>query len=191
MAEATTKVVTNPVRLSYANLFRPVSFQGGDPKYSVVLMIPKSDTQTIAKIRAAQKAAAELGAVSKFGGKVPAKVKTTLKDADVDVNLDGEVYAEANPEYAGHYIMNVSSKNKPGIVDKDMNEIIEPGEVYSGCWARVSINAFAYNAQGNKGVSCGLNNVQKIRDDEAFSGGTSADEDFEQWSGEGDADLLG
>jgi hypothetical protein len=178
-----TKVVTGRVRLSYVHVFEPWAAKPDqEAKYSCVLMIPKSDKATLAKIRAAIDAAAEAGK-AKFGGKVPPNLKTTLHDADEEADL------ENNPEFAGHYTMSVSSKTRPGIVDADVNPILDSTEVYSGCFARVSINAFAYSNSGNKGVSFGLNHIQKIADGDFLGGRSRAEDDFEPLAAE-DADSL-
>lgn len=182
-----TKVVTGEVRLAYANLLTPrASFEGQDPKYSAVLLIPKTDTKTVNAIKRAIKAAAEEGAGKVFGGKIPKNLKTTLRDGDEEADL------ERNPEYEGHMFMNVSSKTRPGIVDRGLNTIIEPDEVYSGMYARVSINAFAYSYSGSKGISFGLNNVQKVRDGERFAGASKAEDDFDALDDdfEDDNDLI-
>lgn len=160
---STTKVVTGKVRLSYVHLFEPYSNQDDqEPKYSCVLLIPKSDKATLKKLRAAIEAAAEAGKNTKFNGKIPPNLKTTLRDGDEDGDL------ERNPEYEGHMFMSVNSKTRPGIVDKDVNPILDSTEVYSGCYARVVIRAFAFDQAGNKGVSFGLNAVQKLADGESF-----------------------
>lgn len=170
-----TKVVTGKVRLSYCHLFEPYANaeHGGDPKYSVVILVPKSDTATINKIKAAQKAALELGKSSKFNGSIPKVWKNTFRDGDEEGDLD------KNPEYKGHMFMTVSNKTKPGVVDQDLNTIIDQTEVYSGCYARVSINAFPFSVSGNKGVSFGLNHVQKWADGEPLGSVTKAEDDFD------------
>lgn len=174
-----TKVVTGKCRFSFVNVFEPMAFvEGQDPKYSLMLLIPKQDTRTITAIQAAIKAAAEKGKSTKFGGKIPPVLKTTFKDADKDTNQDGEIFAEKWPETAGHYIINVSTKNKPQVVDADRQEIIDPCEVYSGCYGRASINFFAYNSNGNKGISAGLCNVQKLEDGEPLGSISTAEQDF-------------
>jgi hypothetical protein len=174
-----TRVVTGKVRLSYVHLFEPYSNQEGqEPKYSTTILIPKSDTATMDKIRKAQEAAAENGKTSVFGGRVPANLKTTLHDGDEEADL------EKNPEYAGHYYMALSSKTRPGVVDPALNAVIDPTQVYSGCFARVSMNAFAYSNSGNKGISFGLNNVQFLDDGPMLGGRTRAEDDF------ADSDLL-
>jgi len=169
-----TKVITGTVRLSYAHLFEPFSFNDDqEPKYSVVLLIPKSDKATIKKIKAAQKAALEQGKSSKFNGKIPTNWSNTLRDGDEEKDL------EDNPEFAGHYFMTVSAKTRPGIVDRNVQPILDSTEVYSGCYARASINAFPYSVSGNKGVSFGLNHIQKLKDGEPLGGRSNAEDDFD------------
>lgn len=164
-----TKVVTGKVRLSYANLFTPrAAMPGQEEKYSLCVLIPKTDKATIEKVKAAIEAAKQEGA-AKFGGKVPAGLKSPLRDGDAE--RDG-------PEYKGHYFINANSKQKPGVVDAQLNQVLDPSEVYSGCYGRVSLNFYAYNTNGNKGVGAGLQNVQKLADGEAFSGRSRAEDDF-------------
>jgi hypothetical protein len=174
-----TKVVTGKVRFSFVNVFEPKAFgEGQTPKYSVMLLIPKSDVGTITRMKNAIDAAAQKALMTKFGGRLPAVLKTTLKDADKDTDQDGEIFADKWPYTAGHYIINVSSKNQPQIVDAACNPIINPTEFYSGCYGRASINFFAYNNQGNKGISAGLNNLQKLEDGESLGSFTTAEQDF-------------
>lgn len=174
-----TKVVTGKVRFSFVNVFEARAFgEGQTPKYSVMLLIPKTDVATIGRMKKAIDAAAQKGLATKFGGKLPAVLKTTLKDADKDTNQDGELFADIWPYAAGHYVLNVSSKNQPQIVDAERNPIINPVEFYSGCYGRASINFFAFNNNGNKGVSAGLNNLQKLEDGESLGGFTTAEQDF-------------
>lgn len=178
-AAGSTKVVTGKVRFSFCNLFEPRAFvEGQDPKYSVMLLIPKTDVATMNRIKAAIDAAAQKGLQTKFNGKMPAVVKTTLKDADKDTNQDGEVFKDIWPYTEGHYIITVSSKTAPQIVDAQLNPIIDPVEVYSGCYGRASINFFAYNNSGNKGISAGLNNIQKLEDGEPLGNMSTAEQDF-------------
>lgn len=175
----TTKVVTGKVRFSFANVFEARAFgENQTPKYSVMLLIPKSDVGTIERCKAAIAAAAQKGLSTKFAGKLPTKLKTTLKDADVDTDQDGELFKDKWSYTAGHYIINVSSKLAPQIVDADRQPIINPVEFYSGCYGRASINFFAYNNNGNKGISAGLNNLQKLEDGDGLGSFTTAEEDF-------------
>jgi hypothetical protein len=170
-----TKVVTGRVRLSYVHIWEPWSNdpQKQEPKYSTALLIPKSDKKTIAALRAAQQAALEQGKDSKFGGKIPKAWADTIHDGDEEADL------EKNEEYAGHWYMSVSSKTKPGIVDQDVQPILDSTEVYSGCYARVSLNAFPYNTSGKRGVSFGLNHVQKLEDGDFLGGRSKAEDDFD------------
>lgn len=169
-----TKVITGTVRLSYAHLFQPFSNNPDqDAQYSTVILIPKSDKKTLADIERAQNAALEAGKNSKFGGKIPPSWQNTLRDGDAEADL------ERNPEYAGHMFMSVKSKTAPGVVDRRLNEIIDSTEVYSGCYAKVSINAFPYSVSGNKGVSFGLNHVMKVKDGEFLGGRSKPEDDFE------------
>ncbi len=168
-----TKVVTGKVRFSYVNIFRSRSFsEGQDAKYSICLLIPKEDKATIKKIKAAIEAAIEDGISAKWGGKKPANLKLPLRDGD-------DERADEAPEYEGMLFLNANSNQKPGIVDKDLNEILDPDEVYSGCWGRAAINFYAFNTNGNKGVGVGLNNIQKLKDgDRLGSSRASAESDF-------------
>ena len=173
------KVITGTdTRWSYANVWEPKSINGGTPKYSVSLIIPKSDTKTIAKIQAAIEAAHKEGyregeAKLKGSGKtVPALsvLKTPLRDGDAE-RPDDEAYKNA-------YFVNANATSAPGIVDADLNPILTRSEVYSGVYGRASITFYAFNSSGNKGIACGLNNLQKIRDGEPLGGKASAESDF-------------
>ena len=165
-----TKVVTGVVRLSYANVWEPASINGGTPKYSVSLIIPKDDEKTLAAINAAIDAAIQDG-VSKFGGKIPNRAALKLPLRDGDIERDDEAYT-------GSYFVNANSTTAPQIVDRAVQPILDRGEVYSGCYARVSINFYAFNTNGNRGVACGLGNIQKVKDGDPLSGKSSAVVDF-------------
>ena len=165
------KVITGKVRASFVHVFEPQSINGSEPKYSCSLIIPKSDTVTIGKIREAIEQAKQEG-VPKWGGKIPPNLKLPLRDGDAE-------RADEAPEYEGMYFLNCNSTQKPGIVDKDLNEILDPDEVYSGCWGRASINFFPFNTNGNKGIGVGLNNIQKLKDDDRLGAArASAESDF-------------
>lgn len=178
------KVITDPeTRWSYANVWEPKSINGGAPKYSVSLIIPKSDTKTVEKIKAAIKAAYDEGQGKLKGNSrtVPALsvLKTPLRDGDTERPDD--------PVYANSYFINANSASAPGIVDADCQPIIDRSEVYSGVYGRASINFYAFNSNGNKGIACGLNNLQKIKDGEPLGGKSRAEDDF---STEEDDDFL-
>ena len=169
-----TKVITGEARLSYANLWEPKSINGGAPKYSVSIIIPKSDTRTIAKIKTAIEAAYREGETKlKGNGKtVPAlsALKTPLRDGDTE-RPDDEAYADS-------YFINANSATAPGIVDSACETILERSQIYSGVYARASVNFFAFNSNGNKGIACGLNNIQKLRDGDPLGGKSRAEDDF-------------
>lgn len=169
------KVITGPnTRWSYANVWEPKSINGGTPKYSVSLIIPKSDKVTVEKIKKAIQAAYEegQGKLKGNGKTVPALsvLKTPLRDGDLE-RPDDEAYANS-------YFINANSATAPGIVDADRNTIIDRSEVYSGVYGRASINLYAFNSNGNKGIACGLNNLQKIKDGEPLGGKSRAEDDF-------------
>lgn len=166
-----SKVVTGKnTRLSYFHGWDPVSINNGPEKYSVSVLIPKDDVETVNAINKAIDAAIEEG-VSKFGGKKPNKaaIKTPLRDGDVE--RDDEAYK-------GHYFVNANSMTAPQIVDTSVQPILDRNEVYSGCYARVSLSFYAFNSNGNKGIACGLGNIQKIKDGEPLGGRSSALDDF-------------
>lgn len=170
-----TKVITGVnTRWSYVNAWEAKSINGGAPKFSVSLIIPKSDTKTIEKIKAAIQAAYEegQGKLKGNGKSVPALsvLKTPLRDGDAE-RPDDEAYADA-------YFINANSATAPGIVDADRNPILDRSEVYSGVYGRASINFYAFNSNGNKGIACGLNNLQKIKDGEPLGGKSRAEDDF-------------
>ena len=166
-----TKVITGVnTRLSYFHGWEPVSVNGGAEKYSVSVLIPKNDKETINAINAAIDAAIEEG-VSKFGGKKPNKAAIKLPLRDGDTERDDEAYK-------GHFFINANSNTPPQIVDRSVKPILDRGEVYSGCFARVSLNFFAFNSNGSKGVACGLGNIQKVRDGEPLGGKSKAEDDF-------------
>ncbi|GCD11640.1 DUF2815 family protein [Clostridium tagluense] len=171
------KIITEKVRFSYANVWEPKSINGSEPKYSVCIIIPKTDVETLKKVNAAIALAKKEG-LSKFGAGIPYNFKTPLRDGDVD-RFDDSVYA-------GSYFINANSNIKPGIVNKSLRPIVEQSEFYSGCYGRASIVFYAYNAEGNSGIACGLQNLQKLEEGEMLSSHSSAEEDFAT----GDEDFL-
>jgi len=169
------KVVTGAnTRWSYLNVWDARSINGSAPKYSISLIIPKSDTQTIAKIKAAIEAAYRdgLGKLRGTSKAAPplAAVKSPLRDGDVERPED--------PAYENAYFLNANSSKRPEIVDAGCNPIFDHSEVYSGVYGKASISFFAFNNNGVKGIACGLNNLQKLRDGEHLDGYTSALDDF-------------
>lgn len=177
-----TKVVTGKVRFSYLHVFEPWAMEDGqEKKYTAALLIRKDDKVTLGKINSAIEAAKVL-AKAKNGGKLPPKFKLPLSDGDIDKPED-----EA---YAGCYYVNANCKTKPGVVDKDCNPILDQDEIYSGCYGRASVTFYPFEVGGNKGIACGLNNVQKLKDGEPLGGRNSADVDFADAFEDDDDDLL-
>lgn len=176
-----TKVVI-PCRISFANIWEPKAINGGDEKYSVSCLIPKSDKKTLARIQKAVEAAKEDGKARKWSGKIPPNLKLPLRDGDID-RPDDENYEDC-------YFLNASSKDAPQVVDRKVNPVLDPMMVYSGCYCNVSVNFYAFNANGNRGVAAGLGNIQFLRDGERLSGKASADADFDALEDD-DEDVLG
>lgn len=182
-----TKVITGPdTRWSYANIWEPKSIKGSDPKFSVSLIIPKSDKQTIGKIKKAIEAAYKEGEGKlKGNGKSVSALsvlKTPLRDGDAE-RPDDEAYSNS-------YFLNANSTTAPGVVDTAKQPILDKFEVYSGCYGRASINFYAYNVNGNRGIACGLNHLQKVRDGEPLGGRSRAEDDFDDLDIEDDEDFL-
>ena len=167
-----TKVVTGKVRFCYVNVFEPTAMNEGDtPKYNICVLIPKSDTATIDKIKKAIEAAKEAGKakLADKNGRIPANLKLPLRDGDEERPDD--------PAFEDHYFINANSMRQPSIVDRSLNPIMSRDEFYSGCYGRASINFYAFNVS-SKGIAAGLNNLQKLEDGEMLAGGSTAEEDF-------------
>ncbi|MGT2965300.1 DUF2815 family protein [Streptococcus acidominimus] len=164
----TTKVII-PARFSYANIWEPHSINGSNPKYSISLIIPKSDVATLKQIQGAVEQAKQEG-VAKFGGKIPANLKLPLRDGDIE-RPDDEAYQNS-------YFINCNSVQKPQVVDANVQAILDQSEVYSGCYGRVSVTFYAFNINGNRGIAAGLGNVQKLRDGEPLGGRMRAEDEF-------------
>lgn len=168
-----TSVRIGEVRFSYAHVFEPRSTNGGDPKYSVALLIPKSNTAAVKLIEDAIAAAKQLGKTSRWGGKIPGNCKTPLRDGDVE--------REDDENYKGCYFLNASSpaRSKPAVKVADGGELfdaMDSEEFYSGCYGAAVINFYPFDASGNRGVAAGLNVVVKTRDGDKLSGGINVDE---------------
>ncbi len=169
-----TSVRLGEVRFSYTAVFQPKKNDDGTPsKYGVCIIIPKEDTETVNLVKEAIDAAKQRGKMEKWGGKIPANVKSCLRDGDID--------REDDEAFAGCYFINASSRNKPGVKvleDGVVSDALDEEDFYSGCYGAVTLDFFPYESSGNKGVGAGLNNVIKTRDGDRLSGGRSADEDF-------------
>ena len=169
-----TSVRLGEVRFSYTAVFQPKKNDDGTPsKYGVCIIIPKEDTETVNLVKEAIDAAKQRGKLEKWVGKIPANVKSCLRDGDID--------REDDEAFAGCYFLNASSRNKPGVKvleDGVVSDALDDEDFYSGCYGAVTLDFFPYESSGNKGVGAGLNNVIKTRDGDRLSGGRSADEDF-------------
>lgn len=173
-------MITGKVRFSYANVFQPkAAMDGGEPKYSVVLMIPKKDAKMVEEIKKEIQNAINAGK-DKWNGKIPSNVKNPLRDGDEE-RADRE-------EFKGMYFITATSKTKPQIVDRSLQPIIDPTEFYSGCFGRASINFYAYSVNGNRGIACGLGNLQKLDDGESFTGRRRAEDEFSAFASDDDGD---
>ena len=182
------KVITGKdTRLSYEHVWEPASINGGNPKYSACVMWPKTDEVTTRKVNDAIEAAYREGEsrLKGSGKAVPpmTAIKNPLRDGDLDRPDD--------PAYAGMWFVNANSDRVPGIVDLACNTIIDRSEVYSGCYCRVSMTFYAFNSNGNRGIACGLNNLQKVRDGEQLGGRISAEAEFAGLLDDDDEDFLG
>lgn len=177
-----TKVITGKCLLSYVFVSKPkAAVAGGEEKYSLSAIIRKDDKATLEKVESAIEKATKEG-VARFGskfGKSPS-FRMPLRDGDTDKPDDAA--------YKDSYFLNVNSKTKPGLVDKDVNPILDPSEVYSGCYGRVSIVAFPYSVNGSTGISFALQNVQKLEDGDSLGGKARAEDDFSAFA---DDDILG
>jgi hypothetical protein len=176
-----TKVITGKCRASYVHIFEPHSTNGSEPKYSISIIIPKSDADTIGKIRAAIEEAKQSG-ISKWNGKLPPNLKLPLRDGDEERPDD--------PAYADSYFINCNSVEKPGIVDRKRVPITDPTVIYSGCYIRVSINFYPFNTNGNRGVGAGLGNVQFWCDGDPLNGRVRAEDEFDALDAEDEDDFL-
>ena len=178
------KVITGPdVKMSYLHVLEPASVNGGAARYSGSFLIPKNSPD-VAKIQAAIQAAYEEGEGKLKGNSkaVPplTAIKTPLRDGDTE--------RPGDEAYAGYYFVNANNSSRPGIVDANLQPILDPKEIYSGIFGRVSLTFFAFNNNGNRGIACGLNNIMKVKDGPKLGGQASAEDDFAEFA---DDDMLG
>lgn len=178
------RVVTGKVRFSYVNLFKTRKDETtGRETYSVLILIPKTDTKTVSLINAAvESVKVDPKSQTVWGSKFLASFKLPLRDGDTERDT------ETSPEYKGHWFMNCNTTQKPEVVDADVQAIISEADVYSGCYGRVSVNFYAYKQNGGIGIAAGLNNAQKLADGEPLGNRSRAEDDFGPAS---DDDFLG
>lgn len=181
------KVVTGPsTRWSFCNVWEPKSINGSTPKYSISLIIPKTDTKTVAKVKAAIEAAYNDGQSKLRGNGRTVPPMITIKNP----LRDGDTERPDDDAYKGAYFINANSTTAPGIVDGNCDPILQHSEVYSGVYGRASVSFYAFNSNGNRGIACSLNNLQKLRDGEPLGGKASAESDFAGLDDEDDEDFL-
>ena len=173
-----TKCLIGEARMNFCRVFEPEAFNGGEPKYSVILSFDQDDTALVKKIQDAINECVEKAKTTMYGGKLPKNFKIVeLKDGDTDYEADG---------FAGMFTLKASSAYKPEVVKKakvmgkpQLVPITDEEEFYSGCYGYASVSFFAYDNGVSKGVTCGLNSVLKSRDGERLGGGGgSAATDF-------------
>lgn len=174
MALSNNQMTTGEVRLSYAHLYEPYSNNGGEAKYSVTVLMPKTDVQAKARLDAAFEAAKQSGITSKWNGTLPPVIASAIHDGD-GVRPNGEPFGA---ECRGCWVFTASSKNPVPLVDASMNPIVQKGELYSGCYARVCVSLFPYNSNGKRGIGIGLEAVQKLRDGDPLGGGVTVTDAF-------------
>lgn len=163
------KVITGKVRVNYPNLFVPTKLEENqEARYSLTILIPKSDIVTIENIQNAI-CQSKVQLFEKYN-EIPDNIKTPLRDGDIE--------KPNNKFYENHYFINASSKFKPGVVDRNLNNISNSSEIYAGCYIRASLNFYSYSNNGICGVGCGINNVQKISDGELISTNSRPEDDF-------------
>lgn len=177
-----TKIITGKCRASFVHIFEPQSINDSAPKYSISLIIPKSDTETIDRITEAIEEAVQNGITSKWSGKRPANIKLPLRDGDIERPDD--------PAYENAYFINANSTERPGVVDRKRVPITDPLTIYSGCYVRASINFYPFNTNGNRGIGAGLGNIQFWCDGEPLNGRVRAENEFDALEAEDEDDFL-
>jgi hypothetical protein len=171
---------TPKARLSFPSLFQARGFNGQEAKYSATLIFDAAAQATPEFQR--MKAAAGAAVKEKWGDKAPSNLRNPIRKCSEKDSYDA-------PEFDGCVFINVSTKQKPGVVDEKVQPIVEEGEIYGGCYVRASLSVYAYDQSGNKGVSFGLRNIQKVGDGEAFGGRTRAEDDFTPVDASASADV--
>ena len=192
------KITTGLVRFSYAYVWQPKEDDNGNVKYRAMLLIPKQNKASIQRIVDAIDQAIQEGIENgTFGKKKPGtwKKKNTRLSyfkwllQDGDEKEDDE--ANLDPNLAGMYYLNASSKEAPLLADEDRNEIVDEQDFYSGCWGRAQLRLYAFDKKGNIGIGAALNSCQKLRDGERLSGRDSIETAFSEELEEDEFDVLG
>lgn len=172
-------ITINNVRFSYCRLFQPQAPSNDPnaaPKYSCTVLVPKSNTEAKAAIDKAIAEAIEQGVAKSWNGVRPPQPAICVHDGDGPRPNDGSPYGE---ECKGCWVFTASSRQAPIVVDSQVQNILDPTEVYSGMWGNINVNFYPYNRNGRKGIGCGLNGVQKTRDGEPLGNRITAQEAFQ------------
>lgn len=187
-------IITEEFRVSYPSLFQARKANPGDPnakaKFSVSMIFRVAETpeskargEKVVSIKPLKDAVAtvllaKLGAgwaaeIQKRKGDGAPVYHVPFRDGNSTEKKDSEGYGP------GTVFIGANSDYKPGVVDANKNEILNPHDVYPGCYARAQVQPHWYDVNGNKGVSFWIENVQKIRDGEPLGGGVSAQDAFD------------
>lgn len=168
------KVVTPVFRVSFPAVFEAKSFDNGPPKFSVsAVWDPSRFTDAEKKLWQGMLDLCDEVSLERFKkkmGDLPGNFKKAIRDGAEKADLAG--YGE------GLMFANLSSKMKPGLIDRDRTPILDAEDFYPGCYARATITAYSYDNKG-KGVAMGLQNLQKVKDGERLDSRTDASEDFD------------
>lgn len=170
--QGSTRCKTPVMRTSYCFVHEPKETPNGDMKYTTCMIFNKDDMKELRQVAQTIVNAC----AKKFGAdpsKWPKNLKCPLRDGDEERD---------NPEYENGYFMNAGNKNKPGIVGRDAQPIMNQEEFYSGCYARASLSLYGYDVKGNKGVGVGLNNLMFWEDGERLDGSVNATDDFKEFA---------
>lgn len=172
-------VVTPEYRAAFENLHKPKGFDGGTPKYSVVMLFP--ETADLSDLEAAAKIAAE----DKWGENIPKGIKSPFRDGTAYNDERESEGKDRLDGYDGHTFVTVTSIEKPPLVDQNVHPIMRTDVFFAGCYARSQVYAHAYATKGNKGITFFLNMTQKVRDGEPFVGNRSANNVFDKIAPQG------
>lgn len=164
----TANIISPEFRVSFPNVFRPQAMKGSnnEPKYGITMLFKKGENLAALEKAVLDCATEALGADR---SKWPKGLRSPFRDQG---ERDYEGYEQ------GAVFVNATSKQRPGLVDANVQDIIEERQFYAGCYARASLRAFYYDSSGNKGVGFGVQNIQKTRDGEPLGGRTTPEQDF-------------
>jgi hypothetical protein len=183
---ADKRSIKSPIgRLSFPALFTPRVMKGApagaEPKFEAQLIVTpefqKTDAFKELQTMIAETAKAAFGEKVKLGS-----LKLPLKKGS-EVNYSGPADDDV--------IIKAWSKYKPEVVDVNKTTIMDPDEMYPGCWCRMTVSAWSFDhPSGGKGVGLSLDHVQKLKDGERIDGRVAAAEAFEKLDST-EEDLLG